>query len=53
MINVIGTLNTIMSANMAAQNYMRNEISKQEEEKRKKVQPTFESTFNKEKRKEK
>ena len=45
----IGVLNTIMCANMIVQNAIR--IQEKNKEESQKVQPTFESTFNKEKQK--
>lgn len=46
----IGALTTMMCANMAIQNSVRIQKNRREEEERaRKVQPTFQSTFNKEK----
>lgn len=47
---VIPNIGAIMCANMVVQNTLRMQQSRREEEERqRKVQPTFQSTFNKEK----
>ncbi len=49
---VIPNIGAIMCANMVVQNTLRIQQSRREEEERqRKVQPTFQSTFNKEKQK--
>ena len=49
----IGALTAIMCANMTVQNSARIQRQRrEEEEKAKRVQPTFESTLNKEKQKD-
>lgn len=46
----IGVLSAMMCANMAIQNSVRIQRNRrEEEEKARKIQPTFQSTFNKEK----
>lgn len=46
----IGALTTMMCANMTIQNSVRIQRNRREEEERaRKIQPTFQSTFNKEK----
>lgn len=48
---VIPNIEAIMCANMVVQNTLRMQQSRREERQRK-VQPTFQSTFNKEKQKQ-
>lgn len=49
-VNIAPAITSMMCANMVVQNTQRIERNKREEEKKKRVQPTFETTFNKEKR---
>lgn len=49
----IGALTTMMCANMAVQNSMRIQRNRREEEERaRRVHPTYQSTFNKEREKQ-